>query len=429
MKKIKKQFSKVAVIGAGGRVGLGISLVLANAGYFVYGVEIDKFKNKMVMGGKMPFKEKFGATYLKKALKNGLLEMVDDYSVVKKSDVVVIVIGTPIDKNFNPVLDPLHNLVIDLSSQFKCNQLIILRSTVSPGTTDSIKKLIESNTKFRVGKDIYLVFAPERVTEGKAIEEMQILPQLIGAYEDSSYIMAERFFKKFLSSKCLRLTPLEAEIGKLITNMARYVEFALSNEFHLIGETFRVNINKVIDAINYNYPRLHIPSPGPNVGGPCLYKDGWFLIERIPYHELISTAFKINEGMPMQIVNKIREHKNIKKVTILGMAFKANSDDIRSSLSFKLKKQLNKLNYELVMIEPNLKGYDAIERVKGSDAVILMTPHRQFKDLKKIVKLTNNPNCLFVDIWGFWKEMRHCSQNGYFFGKEANSIYEKNQKH
>jgi len=418
-KRNKKQLRTVTIIGAGGRVGFSMSLVLANSGYFVYGVEIDETKNQIIMKGKIPFKEKFASVYLKRTLKNGTLEMTSDYSVVKKSDVVVIVIGTPIDENFNPVLTPLRNLIVGISPYLKKNQLIILRSTVSPGTTDIVKELIESNTPFRVGKDIYLVFAPERVIEGRAIEEIQKLPQLIGAYDNLTYSLAERFFKRFIHNKCLYLRPIEAEIGKLITNMARYMEFAMSNEFFLIAETFKINIHKVIDAISYDYPRLHIPSPGPNVGGPCLHKDGWFLIERIPYPELISTAFKINEGMTMQIVNKIHQYKYIKKITILGMTFKANSDDPRSSLSFKLEKQLGALNYQLITVEPNLKGYEDIEKIRGSDAVILMTPHRQFRNFKKIIKLVNNPNCLFVDIWGFWKEMKYHSDNGYFLAKEV----------
>jgi UDP-N-acetyl-D-mannosaminuronic acid dehydrogenase len=201
--------------------------------------------------------------------------------------------------------------------------------------------------------------------------------------------------------------------------MTRYLNFAVANEYHLIAETFGVNINKIIDASNEGYPRLNLPSPGPNVGGPCLYKDGWFLVERIPYTELINTAFRINEGMPMQIVQKLRTYPAIRQVAILGMTFKADSDDIRNSASFKIKKQLDALGYKLVLIEPNLSGYDPWAAMAGSDAVVLMTPHAEFRDLHRIMKTVANPDCLYVDIWGIWAPMKYQSRNGYFFGKEV----------
>ena len=164
---------------------------------------------------------------------------------------------------------------------------------------------------------------------------------------------------------------------------------------------------------------MNLPVPGPNVGGPCLYKDGFFLLERFPFNELIAIAFRINEGMPMQIVAKLEQMPHIRKVSILGMTFKAGSDDVRNSLSFKLKKQLERNDYELILVDPYLEGHKDISRIKGSDAVILMTPHLQFKDLKEILDLVSNDDCLFVDIWGFWEEIKYKSQNGFFFAKEA----------
>lgn len=410
---------KVSVIGGGGHVGLGMCLVLANAGHTVDGIDIDEEKIRLINSGKMPFKEEQGEEYLQRALEKKALAMTSDLAIVSNSKVIVVIIGTPIDENFNPVTKPLKDITLSIIPYLKPGQIVILRSTLSPGTTDLIKNLISDNSDLKVGRDIDLVFAPERVTEGKAITELKSLPQLIGAYDDGGYSRAESFFNTYLEAKCIRLTPLEAEIGKLITNMTRYVSFALSNEYHLIAETFGVNINKIIDASNEGYPRLNLPKPGPNVGGPCLYKDGWFLIDRIPYIELIGTAFRINEGMPLQIIMKIKQHPQIRKITILGMTFKADSDDTRNSLSFKLEKQLESLQYNLVTIEPHLEGYDAMSALKGSEAVILMTPHTEFKDLHRIMLEVDNPECFYVDIWGFWDIMKYSSDNGYFFGKDV----------
>jgi len=409
----------ISIVGGAGHVGLPLCLVLANRNYKVYGIDINEPANKLIMRGELPFVEEGGKEYLKNALKKCRLTMTLDASKIEKSDIVIVVIGTPIDENLNPDISDLTQMIDRCCKYFRKEQLIVLRSTVSPGTTKMAKQLIEKNTDYIVGKDVFLVYAPERVAQGKAIGELQILPQLIGAFDDKSYELAEEFFSTFLGGRCFKMTPVEAEIGKLITNMTRYVEFALANEFYLIAESFGANIHKIIDACNYNYPRLNLPTPGPNVGGPCLHKDGWFLIERFPFNELISTAFKINESMTMQIASKLEQFPLIRKVTILGMTFKANSDDTRNSLSFKLKKQLERYDYELVLVDPFLKDYEDMQRMQGSNAVVLMTPHTDFGDLSMILDLVANDECLYVDIWGLWEVMKYKSKNGYFFGKEA----------
>jgi len=413
----------VSVIGGAGHVGLPLCLVLAKAGHHVYGIDINETHNRLIMDGKLPFIEEEGREYLKNALENQKLFMTSDNSKIEESDIVIIVIGTPIDENMNPRISMLAQMVKESSRFFKKGQLIILRSTVFPGTTKLVRQLIERNTSYLVGEDIFLAYAPERVAEGRAIKELQMLPQLIGTFNGESYESAEEFFSTFLQDKCLGMTPIEAELGKLISNMTRYVNFALANEFYLIAESFGANIHTIIDACNYHYPRLNLPSPGPNVGGPCLYKDGWFLLERIPFNEMISTAFRINEGMPMQIVSKLEQLPQIKKVTILGMTFKAGSDDTRNSLSFKLKKQLERNDYELVLVDPLLEDYKDMEGVQGSDAVVLMTPHKEFSDLESIMDLVAHDECLYVDMWGLWEKMKYRSRNGYFFGKEARLGY------
>ena len=413
----------VSVIGGAGHVGLPFCLVLANHGYQVYGIDINESAIKLIMDGTLPFIEEEGDKYLKSALEKRRLIMTSDTSKIKESDIVIIVLGTPVDENMNPRISALIQMVNDNSHFFKKGHLIILRSTVFPGATKLIKQLIEKNTGYLVGQDIFLVYAPERVLQGKAIKELQTLPQLIGAFDDKSFEVAEKFFSTFLYDRCFKLSPVEAELGKLLTNVSRYVGFALANEFYLIAESLGANIHKTIDACNYNYPRLNIPVPGPNVGGPCLYKDSWFLLERIPFNELISSAFRINEGMPMQIVSRLEQYPQVKKVTILGMTFKPNSDDTRNSLSFKLKKQLERNGYELVLVDPFLEGHRDMGRMRGSDAVVLMTPHNEFSDLQAILDVVDNDECLYIDIWGFWERMKYKSIDGYFSGREAGHEY------
>ena len=407
---------KVTVIGAAGHVGLAMSLVLTHAGYKVNGVDLNTEYNEMIMSGVMPFQENGAPELLAEALDTGRLTMTGGLDEVQSSQYIIVMVGMPTDQYFNPVMDNLYTLVDNLASRLRPGHIIILRSTVTPGTTERVRSKLETLTGLTAGQDFHLAYAPERVAQGRAIEETAVLPQLIGAFDKNSYDLVSSFFNTFASGKNFRLTPVEAELGKLITNMTRYVSFALANEFYLIGNLYDANMNRIIDACNYDYPRLDLPTPGPNVGGPCLYKDGWFLVERVPFQELISTAFQINESMPMQIVQQLEKFDGIRRVAILGMTFKADSDDIRNSLSFKLLHQLERLGYECITVEPHLKNYAPLSDLKGCDAVVLMTPHREFKDLPTITEAVDNENCVYVDIWGFWDEMRYRSANGIFRG-------------
>jgi UDP-N-acetyl-D-mannosaminuronic acid dehydrogenase len=410
---------KVAVIGAAGHVGLPLALVLAECGIETVGIDVDEAAVEEVNGGSMPFYEEGADTLLERCLKSGNLRMTSDLSRAGEADIIVIVLGTPVDENFNPILSGLIRLVDDLCPILRGGQQIVLRSTVSPGTTDRIKRTIEKKTGMKEGRDFGLVYAPERVLQGKAISEIRHLPHIIGAYSEESFERISGFFKTFSEANRHYMKPVEAEIGKLITNMTRYVHFALANEFHMIAGLHGANVNKIIDACNDNYPRLNLPRPGPNVGGPCLFKDGWFLVEKLPFNELIVTSFRINEGMPAQIVAKLGEHENTETVAILGMAFKANSDDIRNSVSFKLKKQLQFRGYDVRCVDPHVAGYEDWSVLEGADALVLMSPHEEFRDLSRVMELVNNPGALIVDIWGFWDEMRYSSDNGYFFYKEV----------
>jgi UDP-N-acetyl-D-mannosaminuronic acid dehydrogenase len=410
---------KIAVIGAAGHVGLPLALVLADHGNDVTGIDIDEAAVETVNGGSLPFYEEGADVLLKKCLASGNLRMMTDLSRAREADVIVIVLGTPIDENFNPILGELVRLTDNLCPFLRVGHQIVLRSTVSPGTTDRVKGIIEKKTGMVEGEDFNLIYAPERVLQGKAISEIRHLPHMIGAYSEESFQRIGRFFETFSGANRHYMKPVEAEIGKLITNMARYVNFALANEFHMVAGLHDANINKIIDACNDNYPRLNLPSPGPNVGGPCLSKDGWFLIEKIPFNDLIVTSFRINEGMPAQIVAKLDGDEYIESVVILGMAFKANSDDTRNSVSFKLKKQLEFRGYDVRCLDPHVPGYQDWSVLKGADALVLMTPHKEFADLAGIMRRVENPGALIVDIWGFWDEMRHRSRNGYFSYEEA----------
>lgn len=411
--------TNVAVIGAGGHVGLGLALSMADAGHRVRGVDISAERVREIEKGIVPFVEEGAETVLHRVLENGCLKMTTDASVVSECDVVILILGTPIDENLNPVLEPLHEAMDDLEPHLRKGQLIVLRSTVSPGTTDSVRKRLEKRTGWRVGEDLHLVFAPERVVQGKSLEEIRSLPQIIGTYDRLSYRRASEFFSSFIDGECIQLTPLEAELAKLMCNMARYSTFAIANEFYLIADEYNANIHKIFDACSKNYPRFNLPTPGPNVSGPCLFKDGFFLAQWFPFPEIILTSFKINESMPVHLYKKIKARRGLRKVSILGMTFKAGNDDTRYSLSFKLKKLLEGAGYEVTTVDPFLDGMKDLNAIRNSDCVVLMTPHEQFYDLRELIDIVDNDDCWFMDIWGCWEEMRHASHNGCFSGREV----------
>ena len=398
----------VAVIGAGGHVGFPFSLVVANAGHKVYGIEINERLCYELNCGIIPYIENGADKIFDGLLESGKLHFTPDSSEVYDCDVVAIMIGTPVDGEGNPRLDDILDYVrFDLSSNMKEGQLVILRSTVSPGTTEIIKRELEKLTEMKEGEDFYLVFCPERVAQAHGIEESKKFPQLVGAFSETSFKKAETFFKTFVETECFYLTPREAEVGKLITNMYRYINFALANEFFMIADKQGVDIHKVIAAANHGYNRMGVPLPGPNVGGPCLFKDGKFLLTDIHFADLIQTSFHINEGMPDYVFNRIKGmNPNIQKVLILGLAFKADCDDARNSLSYKLIKVCKKNGVEHEAIDPYVAGYnfnlDELCDKAEYDAVILMTPHKKFKDeyAKYIGGLRDD--CLIVDIWKSW---------------------------
>jgi len=371
---------EISLVGGGGHVGLPLGVVLADAGFSVTLIDKDSDRLETIERGELPFSEPGGQPLLESALESGRLSTTTDINETANSDVVFVIIGTPIDEHHNPQMTPLLEVVDDVIDNLSEGQLLVFRSTVYPGTTNIVCDRIESEG-YSVGEDIFVSFAPERIAQHNAFEEIVHLPQLIGAPDDASYRRTQAVFDEFVDAGCLRLTPTEAELGKLFTNMWRYLTFAAANEFYLIADSFAthhdVNIHRILEKTGEEYPRFDVPSPGANVGGPCLTKDGWFLVDNIPYNELVSASYQINEGMPAQIVDRMaRMSPDPEKISILGMAFKKNSDDTRNSVSFKLRKQLQMKGYNnVVEVEPNIEQFETLEDVEDSDWVILMTPH------------------------------------------------------
>lgn len=413
----------VSIIGGAGHVGLSMGLAVSQAEHTTRLIDKDSETLDKIASGQVPFKEEGADDLLEDGLAKGLIHTSVDMDMVSKSDILVITVGTPTDEHHNPDMENLFEFLQQVRPYLRAGHLIVLRSTVYPGTTAILRDEVE-RYGFVVGEDLFLSYAPERIVQHKAIEGMINLPQLIGVFDDESYEASIEFFRTFIDADCFRLGPTEAEIGKLFTNMWRYITFAMANEFYYISESFAeyydVNIHRILDRTQANYPRFNPPTPGANVGGPCLTKDGWFLVDNIPYNELVSTAFQINEGMPAKIIDRlVQERPDPDRIVILGMTFKADSDDKRNSVAFKMEKQLFLKGYrDIVRIEPHLDGYDDWEDMADADWVILMTPHEEFNDIRTIHSRVGNSEAVYCDVWGFWEDMKYESRNGYFTGRE-----------
>lgn len=395
---------KLCVVGIG-RVGLPLALVFAFKGVDTYGIDIDQKKVDMLKEGKMPFLEE-GAEELLKETVNKTFHPTTDVSVAKEVDYIILTLGTPVDEFLNPMFNQIETSLNSLYKYLKRGQTIILRSTVSPGSTEYVKNIIEKNTGLSVGKDIFLAFCPERIAEGKAIKELNELPEVVGSLDEESGKRTEELFKQ-LKKEVYVTSALNVELLKLFTNMYRYINFAIANEFMIIAEEWGANIYEIIELSNKNYPRGGPRVPG-FTAGPCLFKDGFFLMNNIPFPDLISTAWKINETLPAYLVQKAKALREIKgkKACILGMGFKADIDDDRASLSHKIKKIFKREMANVVTHDVYKDGPNFDEHIKGADFLVIATPHRGYRKPFEYYRKFINKDCVVIDVWNIFGRKR-----------------------
>lgn len=390
----------VAVIGACGHVGLPLSISFANEGLNVIGIDINKKGIEIVKSKKMPFYEE-GAIELLKKVYDKKFWVTDDFTQIRYAQYIIITAGTPVDKDLNADLSQIEEVLKSLLPNLVEGQTIILRSTLAPNTTQFIRNYIENNTKFKIGSDVFLAFAPERIAEGHAIKELKTLPQMIGTFDELSFKKTSDLIKVF-TKKIVKLTPLEAELAKLFTNNYRFITFAIANEYFMIAHTLGANIYNIINAVNYDYPRANIPKFG-FAKGPCLGKDSWLLVNSAPTFNsatgVISSAYRINDGLPYFLIGLIKDKIDIskKKFAVLGLTFKKDSDDERDSLSYKLIKILKNEFIYVETHDPFIDNKDIKKVLNGVDVVIIAMDHTYYSkvEFKKIVK----DDTLIMDVW------------------------------
>jgi UDP-N-acetyl-D-mannosaminuronic acid dehydrogenase len=347
----------------------------------------------------MPFREEGGQEALSAALGRNFFPGTD-LAALAQVETVVITLGTPVDEFNNPVFLPIENLFRATLPHVQKGTLLCLRSTVAPGATEHLGRLIERTTSFRIGRDLFLASCPERIAEGKSFAELPEVPQIVGGVDAASTERAAAFFR-LVTPTVLQVDARSAELAKLFCNMYRYIDFAVSNEFMMIAAQHGREVYPIIEAVNHGYKRGGIKSPGL-AGGPCLYKDGFFLINKIPYNELIASAWKIHETTPAYLIEQARAHKPIDgaKAAILGLTFKKNIDDTRNSLAFKLKKLLLAEGADVHLHDPFVASEPRAEALRNADFVFVAINHDAFQDLTPdALRRHARPDAVICDIW------------------------------
>jgi UDP-N-acetyl-D-mannosaminuronic acid dehydrogenase len=389
----------LVIVGGCGHVGLPLALSLADCGYRVGINDIDKAKVEMVSAGQVPFLENGAEELLKKILPTGRLELSTDPSMLKRTKTVILVIGTPIDEFMNPSVRIFDKVLDDLTPHIQKGSLVVLRSTVFPGTSETVERRLRAT-----GIEAEVVFCPERIAEGHAIEELRTLPQLVGANSEVAYAKASELFER-LGVTVVRTTPLEAELAKLLTNTWRYMKFAIANQFFQIAHRSGVDYNRVLNAIRQDYPRAQdLPAPG-FAAGPCLLKDTMQLSAFTSDHfPMGQAAMQVNEGLPSYIVDTLNSRRPLlgRTVGILGMAFKGESDDPRASLSYKLRKLAQFKGAKVMCTDPYIEDptFEPLDKVmRESEVLIVGAPHRAYRALELDGREV-------VDVWGITGPIR-----------------------
>jgi UDP-N-acetyl-D-mannosaminuronic acid dehydrogenase len=384
----------LVVLGGGGHVGLPLALSFADSGSKVGIYDINELTLERIARGEMPFLEHGADDLLPRVLATGRLEFSSEPSMLTRTDCVVVVIGTPVDEFLGPSMTIFERTVDVIAPHLRRGALVVLRSTVYPGTTEYVERRLADR-----GCEVDVAFCPERIAEGHALEELRTLPQIVGAESDVAADRAAALFTQ-LGAKTIRTTSKEAELAKLFTNTWRYMKFAVANQFLMIADQAGVDYTKVLAAVKDDYPRARdLPGPG-FAAGPCLFKDTMQLAAFTSDHfPMGQAAMQVNEGLPAYLVSALQRRYGTlqgKRIGILGMAFKAESDDTRASLSFKLRKLLTWAGASVVCTDPYVQDDRLIsldQAIDQSEVIVLGVPHKAYRGL-----VLGGRDV--VDVWG-----------------------------
>lgn len=384
---------KLTIIGGAGHIGLPLGLLFAEKGIKVNLYDKNLYAIKKINNSELPFVEENGVKLLKKNKKK--IFATSNKNCISKSNVLIVCIGTPV-KNNKPDLIFFFKLFKEIKNLLNPNQLIIIRSSIYPGTCKKIYQFLGTNFT-------NISYCPERVVQGKSISELPKLPQVISGISSSAINKSKNLFS-LICKKTIVTSILEAELIKLFSNAWRYINFSISNEFYMACENFNIKFDRLRKIMIDGYERnKNIPTAG-FAAGPCLYKDTMQLNSFLKQSfSLGKVSTKINQKLPYfiykQLLNKFKNNLKYKKIGILGITFKADIDDIRDSLALELFNLLKRKKLKVIFSDNyNLtlkKNLNQKKLISKSDIIIIGAPHKVYKTIK-IPK-----NKYLIDIWGF----------------------------
>jgi UDP-N-acetyl-D-mannosaminuronic acid dehydrogenase len=398
--------SDVSIVGLG-RVGLPLALSFADRGLSVIGIDNDPVRLGAVRDGAMPFEEHGAQEVLDRVRGSGRLTLSDRVADAADARHIVITLGTPSFSHIEIDMRDIRSALDDLLPVLAPGHALVLRSTIAPGTTDFVAGYLAKHRGFQIGSDIYVAHAPERIAAGRFLEEIDTLPCIVGGVGDASNEVVGRLFSTF-GATIVQTTPVQAELAKIWTNILRYANFALPNLLMMDCERHGANVFEVIDLINRDYPRGGIAQPG-FTAGTCLRKDFAFSEERSHAPGMLLAISRVNESVPLFLVEGLMRRLGSladRKIAVLGLAFKGDTDDERDSLAHKLVRLLERELADVAVHDPHVQTPTASfeDAVEDADVVFVATNHSEFRDpaaLRAIARLAR-PDCLVVDPWNCW---------------------------
>ena len=393
----------IAIIGLG-RVGLPLALCFADRGLTVLGVDKDPEVLAAVRDGRMPFEEHGTQELLDRVTASGGLHFAERAADAARAQNIVITLGTPSFSHIESDLSQVREALDDLLPVLREGHALILRSTIAPGTTDFVAGYLEKRGALKVGEEVFVAHAPERIAAGRFLEEISTLPCIVGGVDEESTRRAACVFEVF-GAPIVRTTPVQAELAKIWTNILRYASFALPNLLMMDCERCDANVFEVIDLINHDYPRGGIARPGMTAGS-CLRKDFAFSEERSNAPGMLLAVSRVNEAVPLFLVEGVKRRigsLSSRKVAVLGLTFKRDTDDERDSLSPKLIRLLERELADVAVCDPHASTptQPLDEAIRDADVVIVATNHSEFEqpEAQRAILDSVGGDCLLVDPW------------------------------
>jgi UDP-N-acetyl-D-mannosaminuronic acid dehydrogenase len=392
----------VAVVGLG-RVGLPLALSFADRGLNVIGIDNDPARLGALREGRMPFEETGAQALLERVRAAGTLTLAERVADAAAARHIVITLGTPSFSHIEIDMRDIRSALDDLLGVLSEGQSLILRSTVAPGTTEFVAGYLAKHRGFQIGEELFVAHAPERIAAGRFLEEIDTLPCIVGGVGARSGEVVDELFSVF-AAPIVQTTPAQAELAKIWANILRYTNFALPNLLMMDCERYEANVFEVIDLINRDYPRGGIAQPG-FTAGTCLRKDFAFSEERSAAPGMLLAVSRVNESVPLFLLEGAKRRLGTlagRRVAVLGLAFKADTDDERDSLAHKLIRLLERELADVTVHDPHVATPTAglTEAVSDADVVFVAANHSEFREQATLAQIP--ADSLVVDPWDCW---------------------------